>query len=158
MIYLAVNGIIFLTGLFILINIGRMAPGVFRTSSIIAIALTMPVTGAFGYYFLRRLWRREPLVWIGEDRIVENATWAAAGDVLFADIQGFSLVKQAGAQFVLVQVSRPHSIASRYGGVRGSTIRARVRRFGTPVVIPMRFSAVSAEELIHRMSEAMKKA
>lgn len=156
MLYLAVNGIVFLTGFFILINLGRMAPGGFRTSSIVAVALTMPVAGAFGYYFLRRLWRKEPLIWIGEDRIVENATWSAAGDVLFEDIKGFSLVKQAGAQFVLVQVGRPHSIASRYGGLRGNAIRSRVRRFGTPVVIPMRFSAVPAEELIHRLSEAVK--
>jgi hypothetical protein len=106
------------------------------------IALIVATLGclSFGYGFLyniMRLRQPQPLLQADAEGLWWHVSLMNFGKVEWADVIGYEVVKHGMSKKVLVKVKRPELYTEKYPGIRKLTLRNALKRYGTPVVLPL---------------------
>lgn len=109
----------------------------------------------FGYgllYNLTRLTQAQPLLEANAEGLWFHVTLLNHGKVEWADLDGFEIVRYGLGKRVLVKLRDAPAYAVKYPGLRRHLFQRTLRRYGTPVSLPLGLFAQDAVSTLQRIS------
>jgi hypothetical protein len=110
---------------------------------------------AFGYgffYNVMRVLQPQPLLEANAEGLWFHVSFFNHGKVLWEDFLGFEVVKYGFARRVLIKLKDPEAFTNKYGGVRRFLFRRTLRRYKTPVSMPLSLIAGDPVETLKRIN------
>lgn len=146
--YFIATGIMLLVSILIMLNLEALQVGLFRLIAMI-VAFFGVLLFAYGFLFnLLRVQRPKPLLSATPDELSFHLSPLSFGSCDWDNIASYSLVKYARQKWIRVELERPDEMIRSSKGIVKRRLRANIKRFGTPFVLPANLLPEEAEDIL----------
>jgi len=146
--YLIATGVMLLVSILIMLNLEALQYGLFR---LIAMIIAFFGVLGFGYGFLfnvLRVQRPKALISATPDHLSFHVSPLSFGSCEWDNIASYSLVRYARQKWIRVELEHPDAMIRATKGIVRRRLRANLKRFGTPFVLPANLLPEDAEEVL----------
>lgn len=109
----------------------------------------------FGYTFLYnalRVWSSEPLLKADAEGLWFHGSHMYHGKILWSDVSGYEVAQYGLSKKVIVRLKQPEAFAAKYSDFRRVIFKRMLKRYGSPVALPMGLFEGNVVNMLHEIS------
>lgn len=146
------TGLLLATSVAIMLNVERVMHPYLRLTVMIVAMLGCIIFGYVFLYHLTRLAQSQPILEANPEGLWFHVHFFNHGKVAWDDLEGFSVVRYGMSKRVLIQVRNPDAFAVKYPGMRKFLFQRNLKRYKTPISLPLSLLGPDAVDHLNRIS------
>ena len=150
--YAVTTGLLLLTSVIIMLNVERIMHPYLRLAVMIVALLGCIMFGYAFLYNLTRVGQSQPFLEANREGLWFNVHFFNHGKVAWDELEGFSVVKYGMSKRILIQVKKPEAFAVKYPGMRKFLFQRNLKRYKTPISLPLGLLGPDAVEHLNKIS------